>query len=127
MPCDPVRGLSPHDGPAKEPRRLESRVAAVRRSPDRRAGVSGITMPWRSIEDVAPTDGPSGNWPLPTEETNDGGAAAREGHVARNEFRPAATDPDARRNQMRFLCLKLIRVSWFLFVRPTRRFSRGGS
>ena len=68
-------------------------------------------MPWRSIEDVAPTDGPPGNWLLPSEETNDSGAAAREGYVARNEFRPAATDPDARRSQMRFLCLKLIRVS----------------
>ena len=31
--------------------------AAVRRSPDRRAGIIGIEMPPRSIENVALTDG----------------------------------------------------------------------
>ena len=51
--------------------------------PERRAGVIGINMPWRPIEDVALTDGPSGNLRLPTEETYDSGAAARECHVAR--------------------------------------------
>ena len=82
--------------------------------PDRRVGVIGINMPWRSVEDVASTDGPSRNVPVPTEETDDPGAAARECHVARNRFRPAATDPEARRSQMRVLCLKVICVLGFL-------------
>ena len=46
--------------------------------PDRRAGVIGINMHWRSVEDVASTDGPSRNVPVPTEETDAPGAAARE-------------------------------------------------
>ena len=51
--------------------------------PDRRAGVIGINMPWRSVEDVASTDGRSRSVPVPTEETDDPGAAARDDHVAR--------------------------------------------
>ena len=57
------------------------------------ADVIGINMPWRSVEDVAFTDGPPHNLPLPTEETDDRAAAARERHVMRNEFGPAATCP----------------------------------
>ena len=70
--------------------RPRCRCAMEPRSP---AGVIGINMPWRSVEDVAFTDGPSRNLPLPTEETDDSGAAARERHVMRNDFRPAATYP----------------------------------
>ena len=90
--------------------RPRGRSAMEPRSP---AGVIGINMPRRSVEDVAFTDGPSCNVPLPTEETDDSGAAARESHVARNGLRPAANDPNVRRSQMRFLCLKVIWVCGF--------------
>ena len=74
-------------------------------------------MPWRSVEDVALHRRPFPRFALPIEETDESGAAARECHVAQNGCRPAATDSDARRSRMRFLCLKLI---WVLgFVRPS--------
>ena len=49
--------------------------AAVRRSPDRRAGVIGINMPWRPIEDVALADGTCRDVPALIEGTADNGAA----------------------------------------------------
>ena len=73
------------------------RGTAVRRSPDRGDSIIGIKLPSRSIEDVALTDGACRDLPALTEMTDDSGAAARECHVARNEFRPAADDPDARK------------------------------
>ena len=72
------------------------------KEPNRHAGVSGIKMRSRSIEDVSLADGASGNLPVPTEETDDRGAAARKCHVARKGLRPAATNATARRGPMRF-------------------------
>ena len=70
------------------------------KEPNRRAGVSGIKMRSRSIEDVSLADGASGNLPVPTEETDDSGAAARECHVARkldsDLLRPTRTLGEAR-------------------------------
>ena len=50
-------------------------------------------MPWRSVEDVALHRRPFPRFALLIEETDESGAAARERHVMRNEFRPAATYP----------------------------------
>ena len=51
--------------------------------PDRRVGVIGINMLWRSFEDVARHRRPFPRFALLIEETDDSSAAARECHVAR--------------------------------------------
>ena len=76
-------------------------------------------MPWRSIEDVAPTDGTCRDLPAPTERTDDSGAADRECLFVRLKSGRVANDPDARSSQMRSL---LDLCDPIFFVRPTARF-----
>ena len=46
VPCDPVRGLSPHDGPAKESRRIESLALQLcDGAPTAESASSGSTCP----------------------------------------------------------------------------------
>ena len=97
--------------------------AGVRRSLDRRAGVIGINMPWRPIEDVALADGTCRDLPALIESPTDSGAAGRECSLLRNPTRPAANNPNARSSPMRFLREWVICVLVF-FVGPTLRMSR---
>ena len=85
---------------ARPVRGLRRCRAAVRRSPDRRAGIIGIEMPPRSIENVALTDGACRDLPAPTERTADSGAADRECLLARIKSGRAANHPEARSSQM---------------------------
>ena len=87
-------------------------------------GITGIELPRRSIEHVAPTDGTCRDLPAPTERTDDSGAADRECLFVRLKSGRVANDPDARSGQMRSL---LDLCDPIFFVRPTARLTCGAA
>ena len=121
---DPIRGLSPHDDPAKEPRGIESpALPAVRRSPDRPPASSGSTCPGDRLR----------TWPSPTARPATCPCRPRRPMTAApppesamscetnsDLLQPAPTPGEARCG---FFCLKVICVLVF-FVRPTLKMSR---
>ena len=96
--------------------------AAVRRSPTAAPASSGSKCPDARLSTWVLVDGVAPRTARMTERTGDGfGAADRECLLLRIRLRHAATNPDARSSQMRFVLRLSDPCFCFLFVRSNDR------
>ena len=128
VPRDPVRGLSPHEGAAKEPRRIESPALPLRGgAPIAEPASSGSKYPGARLRAWPTPTAHALDVPASTERTSDSGAAAQECHVARQTIPTCCNRLDRSEKPDAFSLSEGDLCFWFSFVRPTLQMSRAPS